>query len=48
MFVDASAIIAILAKEPELPALRDRLAATKQVLVSPLTVYEASLGFGRF
>ena len=47
MFVDASAIIAILAKEPELPALRDKLAATKQVLVSPLAIYEASLGFGR-
>jgi ribonuclease VapC len=47
MFVDASAIIAVLAKEPELPLMRDKLNAARQVLVSPLAVYEASLGFAR-
>ncbi len=47
MFVDASAIIAILAKEPELPLMRDKLNAARQVLVSPLAVYEASVGFAR-
>jgi ribonuclease VapC len=47
MFVDASAIIAILAKEPELPLMRDKLNAARQVLVSPLVVYEASVGFAR-
>lgn len=47
MFVDASAIIAILAREPEQPSLRDKLNAAKSVFVSPLTVYEATLGFAR-
>ena len=47
MFVDASAIIAIMAGEPEQPALRDKLNAANPVLVSPVTVYEATLGFAR-
>lgn len=47
MFVDASAIIAILANEPERNFLRDKLNAADQVFVSPLAVYEASLGFAR-
>jgi ribonuclease VapC len=47
MFVDASAIIAILAKEPEQPLFRDKLNAAMQVIVSPMSVYEASLGFAR-
>jgi ribonuclease VapC len=47
MFVDASAIIAVLANEPELPLMSDKLNAARQVLVSPLAVYEASLGFAR-
>ncbi len=47
MFVDASAIIAVLAKEPERFAIRDKLNASDRVFASPLAVYEASLGFAR-
>ena len=47
MFADASAIIAVLAKEKEYPIFRDKLNAAKRVLVSPLAIYEASLGLAR-
>jgi len=47
MFADASAIIAILAGEPERPLFRDKLNSARRVLVSPLAVYEATLGFAR-
>ena len=47
MFADASAIIAVLAQENEYLIFRDKLDAAKKVLVSPLAIYEASLGFAR-
>jgi ribonuclease VapC len=47
MFADASAIIAVLAKEKEYPVFRDKLNAARRVLVSPLAIYEASLGLAR-
>jgi ribonuclease VapC len=48
MFLDASAIIAILAREPEEKLLAFRLrSATSPVLVSPLAVFEAVTGLAR-
>ena len=47
MFADASAIIAIIAKEPERSVLREKLDRASQVLVSPIAVYEATLGLAR-
>jgi ribonuclease VapC len=47
VFADASAIIAVLAKENGYPIFRDKLNAARKVLVSPLAIYEASLGFAR-
>ncbi len=48
MFLDASAIIAIIAKEPEEPLLAFRLkSASAPVLVSPLAIFEAVVGLAR-
>jgi ribonuclease VapC len=48
MFLDASAIIAIIAKEPEEMLLAYRLkSATSPVLVSPLAIFEAVTGLAR-
>jgi ribonuclease VapC len=48
MFLDASAIIAIISKEPEGPLLTFRLeSASSRVLVSPLAIYEAIAGLAR-
>lgn len=47
MFVDASAIVAILTYETEKEVLADRLAAAKRVLTSPIAIYEAVLGVVR-
>lgn len=46
MFVDASAMVAIIAKEPEYSALSVALAVGLSS-TSPLAVYEASLGVAR-
>ena len=42
MFVDASAIVAILTKETDAAALADRIARAKQVYVSPMVIFEAT------
>ncbi|HZS85401.1 MAG TPA: type II toxin-antitoxin system VapC family toxin [Stellaceae bacterium] len=47
MFVDASAMIAIVAREPEAAALAARLGQAKAVRTSPIAVYEAILGLAR-
>ena|SRR5271155_4614637 len=47
MFVDASAIVAIIAEEPDGPALAARLDQAQEGRTSPLAVYEAVLGLAR-
>jgi ribonuclease VapC len=47
MFVDASAIVAILAREDDGPELVAQIHDAHRVLTSPLAVYEAVLGLAR-
>jgi ribonuclease VapC len=47
IFVDASAIVAILTREPEDAALAAALDASHDVMTSPIAVYEAALGICR-
>jgi ribonuclease VapC len=47
MFLDASAIIAIIAREIDAAALAGRLRQAKEVHTSPIAVYEAVLGLAR-
>ena len=47
MFVDASAIIAILARESDEPALAGRLDRAQRVYTSPLAIYETVLAIAR-
>lgn len=47
MFVDASAIIAILARESDAASLAARLGQAVKVYLSPIVAYEATLGLAR-
>jgi len=47
MFVDASAIVAILTREPEADALADVLESARSPITSPIAVFEAALGICR-
>ena len=47
MFVDASAIVAILTREPEADALADLLDGAPSPITSPVAVFEATLGLCR-
>ncbi|MDV2986889.1 type II toxin-antitoxin system VapC family toxin [Methylorubrum populi] len=47
MFVDASALTAILAGEPDAPALVARLQQARQRLSSPLAVWETTIALAR-
>ena len=47
MFVDASAIIAIIAEEAEARDLAVRVARAERVAVSPIALYEATTGLAR-
>lgn len=47
MFVDASAIIAVIAGEEDCVALASRLATADILFVSPIVVYEAIAGLAR-
>jgi ribonuclease VapC len=47
MFIDASAIVAIVAPEEDGPALSARLDQTDIVRTSPISIYEAVLGLAR-
>jgi len=44
MFVDASAIVAILAREAEADALADVLEGARSPITSPIAIFEAALG----
>ncbi len=47
MFVDASAIVAILTREPDADALADVLDGAQAPITSPIAVFEAVLGLCR-
>ena len=47
MFVDASAIVAILTNEPEADMLTDRLERAIRPIISAIAVFEATLGLCR-
>jgi ribonuclease VapC len=47
MFVDASAIVAILTREPEADALADALERARSPITSPIAIFEAALGVRR-
>ncbi len=47
MFVDASAIVAILTREPEAEALANLLEAAPSPITSPIAIFEAALGLCR-
>lgn len=47
MFLDASAIIAILGRESDAASLAARLGQAAKVYVSPIVLYEAVLGLAR-
>jgi len=47
MFVDASAIVAILTREPEADAFADLLEKSRSSITSPIAIFEAVLGICR-
>ncbi len=47
MFVDAAAIVAIMAREPDAELLADTLRGAQSPITSPIAVYEATLGLCR-
>jgi ribonuclease VapC len=47
MFVDASAIVAIITSEADFELLETRLEKALRVITSPVTIYEAVLGIAR-
>jgi ribonuclease VapC len=47
MFVDASAIVAILTREPEADNLADTLEKARTPITSPIAIFEATLGICR-
>jgi ribonuclease VapC len=47
MFVDASAIVAILTREPEADALADVLESARSPITSAIAIFEAALGICR-
>ena len=47
MFADASAIVAILTREPEADALADVLEKGRSPITSPIAIFEAALGICR-
>jgi ribonuclease VapC len=47
MFVDASAIVAMLTQEPEADALADALEDADSPITSPIAIFEATLGICR-
>ncbi|HEV7216548.1 MAG TPA: type II toxin-antitoxin system VapC family toxin [Chloroflexota bacterium] len=47
MFVDASAIVAILTREPDADALADTLDGARAPMTSPIAIFEAVLGVCR-
>ena len=47
MFIDASAVVAMVAREPDAEALRLKLKARKKRLISPVSIFEAALAMRR-
>lgn len=47
MFIDASAIVAILTRAPDADALADALEAARSPITSPIATFEAALGLCR-
>jgi ribonuclease VapC len=47
MFIDASAIVAILTREPEAEALTDRIDSTAGCITSPIALFETALAICR-
>jgi ribonuclease VapC len=47
MFVDASAIVAVLTREPEADAFADAMEGARSPITSPVAVFEAVLGICR-
>ncbi|HEY0794077.1 MAG TPA: type II toxin-antitoxin system VapC family toxin [Chthoniobacterales bacterium] len=47
MFIDASAIVAILTREPESDLLADTLEGARSPITSPVAIFEAALGVCR-
>ena len=47
MFIDASAIVAILTREPDADALADVLESARSPITSPIAIFEAALGICR-
>ena len=47
MFLDASAMIAIIARESDAAALAQRLRQASEVYTSPIAIYESVLGLAR-
>jgi ribonuclease VapC len=47
MFVDASAIVALITNEPDAELLESKLGMASQIITSPMAVYEAVLGIAR-
>jgi ribonuclease VapC len=47
MFIDASAIVAILTREPGADALADVLESARSPITSPIAMFEAALGICR-
>ena len=47
MFLDASAIVAIIAQEKDWPALSARLEQASRIFTSPIAIYEAIAGLSR-
>ncbi|MGA9864807.1 MAG: type II toxin-antitoxin system VapC family toxin [Acetobacteraceae bacterium] len=47
MFVDASAIVTILTREPDADALADALDGAQSSITSPIAIFEAALGVCR-
>ena len=47
MFVDASALVAIITREADAASLTDRIQRAVEPITSPLAIYEAALGISR-
>jgi ribonuclease VapC len=47
MFIDASAVIALIADEPDRLALSKRLAQASECFISPIVLYETTTGLAR-
>ncbi len=47
MFIDASAIVAILAREPDADELALKFKGVRPLMTSPLAIYEAALAIAR-